>query len=210
MALRGLHMATHTKYMSLPTKNVALHTKYMHTDKSLFRRFFTPLLFLFLLAGCKALPPSFVVETPILNGKKTALSLEEKKQWPHKDPYTDSIPGMGLEKAYAYINDAGLKANSITVAVLDSGIDLLHEDLKNQLWTNEKEVVGNKIDDDNNGYIDDVNGYNFLGESYHEQVEVTRIVALKLGDAALQERAQKELEKALPKALQDRDRKSVV
>jgi len=205
MTLRGLHMATHTKYMSLPTKNVALHTKYMYTDKSLFRRFFTPLLFLFLLAGCKALPPSFVVETPMLNGKKTALSLEEKKQWPHKDPYTDSIPGMGLEKAYAYINDSGLKANSITVAVLDSGIDLLHEDLKNQLWTNEKEVVGNKIDDDNNGYIDDVNGYNFLGESYHEQVEVTRIVALKLGDAALQERAQKELEKALPKALQDRD-----
>jgi cell wall-associated protease len=97
---------------------------------------------LFLLASCKALPPSFVVETPVLTGKKTALSLDEKKQWPHKDPYTDSIPGMGLEKAYAYIKDNGLKSNSITVAVLDSGIDLLHEDLKNQLWDQRKRNRG--------------------------------------------------------------------
>ena len=130
--------------------------------------------------------------------------MAEKKQWPHKDPYTDSIPGMGLEKAYAYIKDNGLKSNSITVAVLDSGIDLLHEDLNQQLWTNEKETPDNEIDEDNNGYTDDVHGYNFLGASYHEQVEVTRIVAQKLGDAALQERAQKELDKALPKALQDK------
>ena len=96
-----------------------------------------------------------------------------------------------MEKAYAYIKDNGLKSNSITVAVLDSGIDLLHEDLKNQLWDNKKEIAANEIDDDNNGYTDDLHGYNFLGESYHEQVEVTRIVALKLGGAALQVRAQK-------------------
>ena len=171
---------------------------------SLTKKTFKPLLLLFLLASCKALPPSFVVETPVLAAKKTALSVAEKKQWPHKDPYTDSIPGMGLEKAYAYIKDNGLKSNSITVAVLDSGIDLLHEDLNQQLWTNEKETPDNEIDEDNNGYTDDVHGYNFLGASYHEQVEVTRIVAQKLGDAALQERAQKELDKALPKALQDK------
>jgi cell wall-associated protease len=198
-------MSTHTKYMSLPTKHLALKAKYIALHRSIFGGFFKPLLLLFLLASCKALPPSFVVETPVLTEKKTALSLDEKKQWPHKDPYTDSIPGMGLEKAYAYIKDNGLESNSITVAVLDSGIDLLHEDLKDQLWTNEKEIAANEIDDDNNGYTDDLHGYNFLGESYHEQVEVTRIVALKLGDTALQERAQKELEKALPKALQDKD-----
>tara|TARA_B110000977_G_C11087776_1_gene495439 strand:- start:1892 stop:3550 length:1659 start_codon:yes stop_codon:yes gene_type:complete len=176
----------------------------MTINTPLLGRFFNPLLFLFLVASCKALPPAFVVETPVLYAKKSTLSADEKKQWPHKDPYTDSIPGMGLEKAYAYIKDNGLKSSSITVAVLDSGIDLLHEDLKNQLWTNEREVVGNEIDDDNNGYTDDIHGYNFLGDSYHEQVEVTRIAALKLGDNALQERAQKELEKALPKALQDK------
>jgi cell wall-associated protease len=101
-------------------------------------------MLLFLLASCKALPPSFVAETPVLVGKKIALTLDEKKQWSHKDPYTDSIPGMGLEKAYAYIKDNGFKSNSITVAVLDSGIDLLHEDLKNQLWTNEKEIAANE------------------------------------------------------------------
>jgi hypothetical protein len=49
------------------------------------------------------------------------------------------------------------------VAVIDSGIDTLHEDLKPVLWTNAKEVPGNGIDDDNNGYVDDVHGWNFIG-----------------------------------------------
>jgi len=163
------------------------------------------LLGLLVLAGCKALAPSFVTETPVLVGKKTPLSLVEKKSWSHQDPYTDSIPGMGVAKAYAYINAQGMTAKeTIVVAVLDSGIDLLHEDLSGVLWTNEAEVADNGIDDDGNGYIDDIHGYNFLGDSYNEQVEITRIVAQKLGDAALQEKAQKELDKAYPKALGDK------
>ncbi|MCI4641330.1 MAG: S8 family peptidase [Flavobacteriaceae bacterium] len=155
--------------------------------------------------GCKALPPAFVTETPVLFGKKQALSQEEKKQWGHMDPYTDSIPGMSVHKAYAYLKTQNMGAGApVVVAILDSGIDLKHEDLSEQLWTNPEEVANNQIDDDGNGYVDDLHGYNFLGDSYHEQVEVTRIVAQKLGDAALQAKATAELEKAYPKALGDK------
>lgn len=157
-----------------------------------------------LLLGCKALPPAFVTETPVLYQKKTPLTITEKKIWSHKDPYTDSIPGMGIEKAYAYLAQENIESQPLVVAILDSGIDLLHEDLAPVLWRNNKEIPANGIDDDANGYIDDIHGYNFLGNAYNEQVEVTRIVAQKLGDAALQAKALKELEKALPKALQDK------
>ena len=65
------------------------------------------------------------------------------------------------------------------VAVIDSGIDTLHEDLKPILWTNPKEIPGNGIDDDGNGYIDDIHGWNFLGGKDgksvdHETLELTR------------------------------------
>jgi len=160
---------------------------------------------LLLLTSCKVLPPSFVTDTPVLLTKKTELSAQEKKDWGHKDPYTDSIPGMSVDKAYAYIDAQKMGAGqTVVVAILDSGIDLLHEDLKNKLWTNENEVAGNGIDEDANGYVDDIHGYNFLGDSYNEQVEVTRIVAKKLGSAALQAKAQAELDKAYPKALGDK------
>lgn len=162
------------------------------------------LLLSFGVIGCKALPPSFVTETPELFGKQTPLSSEEKKFWSHKDPVTDSIPGMSVDKAYAYLEAQKMGAGkTVVVAVLDSGIDLVHEDLGQQLWVNQNELPNNGIDDDANGYVDDMHGYNFLGDSYNEQVEVTRIVAKKLGDAALQAKAIAELEKAYPKALGD-------
>jgi subtilisin family serine protease len=56
-----------------------------------------------------------------------------------------------------------LKSKKIIVAVIDSGIDTLHEDLKPILWRNPKEIPGNKIDDDKNGYVDDIYGWNFIG-----------------------------------------------
>jgi subtilisin family serine protease len=58
------------------------------------------------------------------------------------------------------INVFGIR-KPVVIAVIDTGIDMKHEDLKNVLWTNAKEIPSNKIDDDRNGYVDDVNGYNF-------------------------------------------------
>ena len=57
------------------------------------------------------------------------------------------------------------KGKAVVVAVIDTGIDITHEDLKESIWVNDDEIPGNGIDDDKNGYIDDVNGWNFLGDA---------------------------------------------
>ncbi|MEJ0057073.1 MAG: S8 family peptidase [Bacteroidota bacterium] len=79
-----------------------------------------------------------------------------------KDPETDHIQGLSTEKTYSTLLK-DLPSRTVIVAVIDGGVDIYHEDLKNVLWVNEKEIPGNGIDDDKNGYIDDVNGWNFIG-----------------------------------------------
>lgn len=85
------------------------------------------------------------------------------KNWHQLDPKTSGFNGISLDKAYALIKTNKLKSKRVTVAVIDSGIDTLHEDLKTIMWTNPKEIPYNGIDDDKNGYVDDVHGWNFLG-----------------------------------------------
>jgi len=155
-----------------------------------------------LLMGCGA---TTMVSTPIekidtMPLKVADLTESQKKSWGHTDLATDTIPGMSVDKAYREIIGTR-KGAKVIVAVLDSGIDLKHEDLDGVLWTNRKEKPGNGKDDDKNGYIDDIHGYNFLGESYNEQLEYARILRLKLGDAHLQARAKTELDKEYQQAL---------
>jgi len=110
--------------------------------------------------------------------KKVEMSKEAVKKWPHMDIDTDSVPGMSLEKAYKFLNNK--QGKTIIVGVIDSGIDIEHEDLKNVIWTNKDEIPNNGIDDDKNGYIDDIHGWNFLGgknAASPERLEITRIVA---------------------------------
>ncbi len=66
-------------------------------------------------------------------------------------------------EAYEFVKSKNIKGKTVVVAVIDSGIDTLHEDLKPVLWVNPKEIPGNGIDDDKNGYVDDVHGWNFIG-----------------------------------------------
>ncbi len=160
-----------------------------------------------LLMGCGA---TTMVSTPIdkidaMPLKVSDLTESQKKSWGHADLATDTIPGMSVDKAYSQIigNKKGVK---VIVAVLDSGIDLKHEDLDGVLWTNKKERPGNGKDDDNNGYIDDIHGYNFLGESYNEQLEYTRILRLKIGDASLQAKAKAKLDSEYQKAQDNKQR----
>ena len=155
-----------------------------------------------ILMGCGA---TTIISTPIENIDTMPLKVSEltdsqKKSWGHADLITDTIPGMSVDKAYRDII-GNKKGTKVIVAVLDSGIDLKHEDLDDVLWTNKKERPGNNIDDDNNGYIDDIHGYNMLGESYNEQLEYARILRLKIGDASFQARAKAELDKKHPEAL---------
>ncbi|MGG9964543.1 S8 family peptidase [Ferruginibacter sp. SUN106] len=83
--------------------------------------------------------------------------------WHLMDKDSTGYYGVSANKAYSFIKSKNLKSKTVIVAVIDSGIDTLHEDLKPILWTNPKEIPGNGIDDDHNGYIDDVHGWNFLG-----------------------------------------------
>ncbi|RCL71384.1 MAG: peptidase S8 [Flavobacteriales bacterium] len=94
--------------------------------------------------------------------------------------YNQEGQGMYTEKAYNYLKKK--KSQTVIVGVIDSGVDIEHEDLKGQIWVNEDEIPNNGIDDDNNGYIDDVHGWNFLGNAKGEHVndarlEKTRILA---------------------------------
>ena len=163
------------------------------------------LFFLFLIAGCGS---TTMISTPIENIdtvplKITSLSEAQKKTWSHADLISDTIPGMSVDKTYRELLGSR-RGRSVVVAVIDAGIDLKHEDLNDVLWTNRDEKPGNGVDDDKNGYIDDVHGYNFLGESYNEQLEMARILRLNLGDAALQAKAKAKLESEYTEATQNK------
>lgn len=98
-----------------------------------------------------------------------SFSQKDLKMWYHLDPQTDGVMGISLSKAYDFVQ--GKKSSPIIVAVIDSGIDTTHEDLKNILWKNRKEIQGNGVDDDGNGYVDDIHGWNFLGNKNGKNVE---------------------------------------
>lgn len=109
---------------------------------------------------------SILVSAALLMG--TACFSQESnteipKNWHQLDKDSTGYYGISLNKAYNFLKAKKIKSKQVLVAVIDSGIDTLHEDLKPILWTNTKEIPGNGIDDDNNGYIDDIHGWNFLG-----------------------------------------------
>ena len=141
-------------------------------------RKFTYFLGVFFILSCGSTAP--IVSTPVENIdviplKAVELSDNEEKEWSHLDLKTDTIPGISLLKAYKELVKP--KSKTIIVAVIDSGIDIDHEDLKDNIWVNTDEIPNNGKDDDNNGYIDDVNGWNFLGGAVNEQLEYVRLVA---------------------------------
>lgn len=173
-----------------------------------------------LFVGCGA--TSDILSTPIENIdtsplKVTDLTEAEEKNWGHLDLVSDTIPGMAVNKAYTELIK-NKKGKKVIVAVIDSGIDIDHEDLDGVIWTNKGEIPNNGKDDDKNGYIDDVHGWNFLGDGYDEQLELTRIVASGNANAPRYAEAKVELEEQIAqmaptktryeqiyKALQDAD-----
>ena len=88
-------------------------------------------------------------------------ALAQSDNWQNKDLLENGVPGTSTEKAYKQLI-AG-KRYQVIVAVIDSGIDTSHHDLKGHLWANPGEIPGNHLDDDHNGYTDDVHGWNFAG-----------------------------------------------
>ncbi|MEP6646789.1 MAG: S8 family serine peptidase [Saprospiraceae bacterium] len=105
------------------------------------------------------------------------VAQEEIKDWYQQGPANDMPNGIASEEWYA--SAPVTKSRKIIVAVIDCGVDIHHPDLKNNIWINPGEIAGNHKDDDGNGYVDDVTGWNFLGgpdgkSVIKESLEVTR------------------------------------
>lgn len=134
-----------------------------------------------LVASCGSIKNKEVPAMDIsvnVTAKQGAVSEKAHDHWAHADLTKDTIAGLSLDKAYEFLADK--KGETVIVAVIDSGIDIEHEDLENVLWKNTDEIEGNGIDDDKNGYIDDIYGWNYLGGdrvAAPEQLEVTRLLA---------------------------------
>ncbi|MBP2615718.1 S8 family serine peptidase [Chryseobacterium jejuense] len=101
--------------------------------------------------------------------------------WYHKDFATSKVYGVNTENAYKYLESKGLKPKTVIVGVLDSGVQVDHPGLVKNMWSNPNEVPGNGKDDDGNGYVDDIHGWNFIGGKNGDididNMEVTRVVA---------------------------------
>jgi subtilisin family serine protease len=115
----------------------------------------------------------------LIVGVSTQLMNAQPKNWYNLDYEADGVPGLSTERMYEKLIE-GRDGRTVIVAVLDSGVDPDHEDLKEVMWVNADEIPNNGIDDDNNGYIDDVHGWNFLGGKdgrnvQYDNLEVTRI-----------------------------------
>lgn len=101
--------------------------------------------------------------------------------WYHKDFSSAKVYGVNTENAYKYLESKGLKPKTVVVGVLDSGVQVDHPGLVKNIWSNPNEIPNNGKDDDGNGYIDDVHGWNFIGGKNGDidvdNMEVTRVVA---------------------------------
>lgn len=120
----------------------------------------------------------------VLLGISVNANAQDKKvklppNWFNLDLAADGYYGISTEKAYNELLKGKQPKQKIVVAVIDGGTDISHEDLKDVLWTNPKEIPNNGKDDDGNGYIDDVHGWNFIGSPkgnlVYDNLELVRI-----------------------------------
>ncbi|GAB2600904.1 S8 family peptidase [Spirosoma areae] len=128
---------------------------------------------------CSERQKLFESKTPFVRLRPNAS--QPPRNWPYLDPTTDSVAGISLNRAYALLKNR--PSVPVVVGVLDSGVDITHEDLRDAIWVNPKETPGNNADDDKNGYVDDLNGWNFMGgkdgTTYeYDQPEITQTYLL--------------------------------
>ncbi|MFV5690688.1 S8 family peptidase [Flavobacterium sp. LT1R49] len=161
----------------------------------------------FALVACNAqkqvskITTPITVSSPLIIKKVAPISETDLKRWSHLDLVKDTIPGMSVDKAYSELlkNKKGVK---VIVGIVDSGVDIDHEDLKSVIWTNAKEIAGNGIDDDKNGFVDDIHGWNFLGDSGFENLEMTRILKKADDGTVTYKNAKADYEKKYNEALE--------
>jgi subtilisin family serine protease len=127
--------------------------------------------------------------------------------WFNLDPEKDKALGTSIDKVYTEIVTGKPAGKTVLVAVIDSGVDIDHEDLRDRIWVNEDEIPGNSLDDDNNGYIDDIHGWNFIGNSngeniLYENMEFTRV--MRAGGGPDYDKARQLFEKELQIRLEEK------
>lgn len=105
---------------------------------------------------------SLIISPTFAQDSAVADTTEVPQDWFLRDPETEKVQGVSTERTYSTLLK-GKPSRTILVAVIDSGIDIEHEDLKDIIWVNEDEIAGNGVDDDKNGFVDDIHGWNFIG-----------------------------------------------
>ena len=148
----------------------------------------TPSLLAVLLTAAACAAPRTVAPPPAPVPASTAPArvmpaappAEAQRNWQLLDETIDGVPGISAERAERELLAGKRPARTVLVAVIDGGVDTAHVDLRANLWTNPKEVPGNGRDDDNNGYVDDLHGWNFIGgrdgkDVHYDTFEVTRL-----------------------------------
>ena len=118
------------------------------------------------LCSCATVRPSQATRPPI-----TAITLP--RDWHLLDESLDGVPGISAERAYRELLRGKSPRRTVLVAVIDIGVDTTHPSLRGVFWSNPREIPGNRIDDDHNGYIDDVHGWNFLGGPDGRNIDIS-------------------------------------
>ncbi len=115
----------------------------------------------------------------------TAQDLKTQFNWYNLDLKENGVRGISTEKAYRELLK-NRKHQTVRVGVIDSGVDINHEDLKDNIWKNTREIPGNGIDDDGNGFIDDIYGWDFLGNAQGEDIHAEQLESVRLYNALKQ------------------------
>jgi len=129
---------------------------------------------IFILMGvCMLLSlPSIASDKDKNKGVTTVESLNTVNlNWYNMDPTKDKVLGASVDRAYQELLAGKSPRRKVVVAVIDGGVDIYHQDLEGKIWNNSDEIPDNQLDDDNNGYTDDIHGWNFLGNAQGENVE---------------------------------------
>ena len=150
--------------------------------------------------GFSCSSPKFINDYSSLKSydKSSITSKIDLNNWHNLDPEIDSIPGTSVERAHNELLK-GLKGKKVIVAVIDTGLDIDHKSLSNNIWINKDEKINGK-DDDKNGYIDDINGWNYLGSAYNETRDMTRILRDKKINNRKYDLVEEEIKKEIKKS----------